>query len=104
MRYEIDRHLNQKVKIEKLPKQAREKFESFLVNPEIWGQEVASLHPLDWQKFYLFIDHCYRHRVKISTSEMKELLLEKGFSDQLSEHTADIFSHGVELLKIAHES
>lgn len=89
---------NQSFRIKQLPCRAREKFESFLSTPGIWGQEINCLHPLDWQKFYRFIRHCHRHRVKLSRSDVKELLIEANFSEQLAEYLAVVFEHGIALL------
>ena len=86
-------------RVENLPKFTRKKFESFLSNPSIWGQEVTFLHPLDWQKFYSFIRHCHRYKVKISAAEIKCLLREVNFQEDFAEHVAEVFAHGMVLLK-----
>lgn len=85
--------------IDGLPKVAQKKFESFLSAPGIWGQKIKSLHPLDWKNFYLFIHHCSRHRVKISTADVKDLLLKANFEEGFATYVSDIFAHGIVLLK-----
>jgi hypothetical protein len=85
--------------VEYLPKFARKKFESFLSNPSIWKQEVTFLHPLDWQKFYSFVRHCHRYKVKVSAAEIKCLLREANFQEDFAEYVAEVFSHGMALLK-----
>ena len=89
----------QAYRINQLPGQTREKFESFLSAPRIWEQEINYLHTLDWQKFYKFIRHCHRHRVKISSTNVKELLIEAKFSRRFAKHLAEIFDHGIALLR-----
>jgi hypothetical protein len=85
--------------IDNLPEGARKKFESFLNTPGMWGQSITSLHPLDWKKFYLFIHHCTRPRVKISTADVKDLLLQANFKESFATYVSDVFTHGVGLVK-----
>jgi hypothetical protein len=79
----------------KLPPRASQRFQEFvdLANKQI-------LHPLDWERFYYFIYACSSRSVKTTQEDMKEILLASGFSDEDSEDLANIFWHGVSLLRL----
>lgn len=78
-----------------LPPRANERFKEFvaLANKQI-------LHPLDWKRFYYFIYACSSRSIKTTQEDVKELLLSSGFSDKYSEELANVFWHGVSLLRL----
>ena len=80
----------------KLPPRANQRFNEFvtLANKRM-------LHPLDWKRFYFFIYACSSRSVKTTQEDVKEILLSSGFSDEDSENLANIFWHGVSLLRLA---
>lgn len=79
-----------------LPPRANQRFIEFvsLANTQI-------LHPFDWERFYYFIYACSSRNIKITQEDVKELLLSSGFSDENSEELANIFWHGVSLLRLS---
>jgi hypothetical protein len=80
----------------KLPPRASERFNEFVV---IANKQI--LHPLDWQRFYHFIYACSAKTIKTTQEDVKELLIQSDFSDEVAENLADIFWHGVSLLRLA---
>lgn len=84
----------------KLPPKARKFFKAFLVAPTLWKKEVHSLHPKDWQKFYIFLRHCAQYNVSLTTSNFQKLLEENNFSEELTEEIVTVFKHGRRLLKL----
>ena len=61
----------------------------------------ASLtHPRDTERFYLFVIHCHRYRIKLTPFEFKTLLINAGCQKDRSEYLADIYQRGRELLKV----
>lgn len=88
-----------KYSLDKLPEKARQKFECFLLAPTMWGQKVMSLHPLDWQKFYRFTQHCHSYKVSISPSEVKDILIESRFTNEFAGRVTEVFQHSMGVLK-----
>jgi hypothetical protein len=80
----------------KLPPRANQRFKEFvtLANKQI-------LHPYDWERFYYFIYACSSRNVKVIQEDVEELLLSSGFSEQNSEEIANVFWHGVSLLRLS---
>jgi len=78
----------------KLPPKAHQVFRIF----EVLANKDC-LHPLDWQRFYNFIHHCFSHKVKISEDDVYRLLVSAGFTEQKADHISDIFHHGIRILK-----
>jgi hypothetical protein len=78
-----------------LPPRANQRFKEFvaLANKQI-------LHPLDWKRFYYFIYACSSRNVKTTQEDVKELLLSSGFSDENSDELANVFWHGVSILRL----
>jgi hypothetical protein len=79
----------------KLPPRAKVRFNEFVVmaNKQI-------LHPFDWERFYYFIYACSSKNMKITQEDVKELLVQRDFSDEVAEELANIFGHGVSLLRL----
>jgi hypothetical protein len=80
----------------KLPPRANERFNEFIVmaNKQI-------LHPFDWKRFYNFIYACSPKNIKITQENVKELLVQCDFSEEVAEDLAKIFGHGVSLLRLS---
>lgn len=84
----------------KLPPIADELFRAFLVAPTLWKKEVKSLHPNDWKRLYLFVDHCSRYNVSLTSFELTKLLRKHDFSEELTEEICTLYKHGRRLLKL----
>jgi len=78
----------------KLPSGAKTVFDRFVNNAN-----KTMLHPLDWGRFYSFIRYCHSNKVKIQYEDIMRLLVEESFSEKKAEYLADIFHHGIGLLK-----
>jgi len=100
-KYNITNHKRYRLNIQKridtkpkLPPGAKTIFDVFVnsANKQI-------LHPLDWRRFYIFIKYCYTKKVKIYREDIMRLLVNEKFSEEKAEHLADIFYHGIEILK-----
>ncbi|MCF6269190.1 MAG: hypothetical protein L3J41_05750 [Melioribacteraceae bacterium] len=78
----------------KLPPGAKIIFDVFInsANKQI-------LHPLDWRRFYFFVKYCHSKKVKIYQEDIMRLLIAENFSEEKAEYLADIFHHGIEILK-----
>lgn len=79
--------------LKNLPPLANKKFMTFVhhANKNI-------LHPLDWNRFYVFIRHCYAKKVSLYPGELMRMLINNGFDEKKAEYLSDIFSHGIKLL------
>lgn len=100
--YKSNRYLNiQSIKNTepKLPHHANILFNKFVTCGNLWGNNNRSLHPSDWQRFYDFIKHCFGRRVKITEDDVERSLIASGFTDNYASHIANIFHHGIKLLK-----
>lgn len=82
---------NTKPKLSKLAKKYFDRFTQ-LANKD-------HLHSNDYDHFYKFIRYCHEHSVKLIESDVKRLLFDAGFSEDISSHLADIYQHGRGLLK-----
>jgi hypothetical protein len=100
--YKTNRYLNIQSKKDtepKLPHHANKIFNRFVRCANLWGANIRNLHPRDWQRFYDFVKHCFARRVKITEDDVERLLIASGFSDNYASHIANIFHHGINLLK-----
>ena len=81
-------------KPKRLPKPADRLLQSFadLANKEV-------LHPLDWKRFYEFIQYCHRHHIKARDFEIARILITLGFSDEYSNDLGIVYQHGRGVLK-----
>ncbi len=59
----------------------------------------SMLHPFDWRRFYTFIKYCHSNKVKIHHDDIMRLLVEENFSEKKALYLADIFHHGIDMLK-----
>lgn len=50
----------------------------------------ASLHPLDWRRFYALVRE---GRQRLTEEHIRQLLHDKGFSETSAEHLAEIYTH-----------
>jgi hypothetical protein len=78
----------------KLPTEAQKVFSKFVV-----CANKSRLHPLDWGRFYDFVWHCHGHNVKLAEQDVQRLLVAAGFTEKKASHIADVFEHGLTLLK-----
>lgn len=83
-----------------LPSKAHKFFKAFLIGPTLWRNEVRSLHPKDWTRFYVFVRHCAQYNISLSTFELRKLLERHKFSEELVAELELIYKHGRKLLKI----
>lgn len=83
-----------------LPPKAHKFFKAFLIAPTLWQNEVHSLHPQDWTRFYVFIRHCAQYNISLTVSELRKLLQENKFSEELIAELESIYKHGRQLLKV----
>jgi hypothetical protein len=58
-----------------------------------------SLHPLDWERFYTFIYFCSPRNINVNRDDVKRLLLSSGFDSEYSDRLAEIYDHGIALLR-----
>jgi len=72
----------------KLPPKSRQAFDSFL---SIAGKPILYLG--DWHRFYAFIQVCHRTRVTFTYPQLKDALVENGFSDKYASYIEDIGMH-----------
>lgn len=59
----------------------------------------ASLHPLDMRRFYGFVRYAYAHRTKMNGTTLSVLLQEHGFAKTKAETLANIYEHGLAVLR-----
>ena len=78
----------------KLPKRTKYFFDQF-VN----GANKQILHPLDWKRFYVFIQACHEGNTKLLPGELESLLLDNGFPEDNASSLANIYYHGRDLHK-----
>lgn len=76
----------------KLPPKALQKLKRFSVYGNV-------SHPIEWKNFYVFIRHCYAHRVNLTESQLCELLKLENFSAPEAHKLSNIFAHGLDLLR-----
>ena len=50
----------------------------------------ASLHPLDWKRFYAMVSE---GRQQLTEERMHQLLMDKGFAPPKAEHLSDVYAH-----------
>lgn len=51
---------------------------------------TSSLHPLDWNRFYLFVHEC---RQEIPEQQLRAMLKREGFSGEKAEYLAELYGH-----------
>ena len=80
--------------MKKLPKRTKYFFDQFVNEAN-----KQMLHPLDWKRFYVFIQATHEGRTKLSQGELEDLLLANGFQPDMSECLSNIYQHGRGLLE-----
>jgi hypothetical protein len=80
--------------MKKLPKRTKYFFEQFVnaANKQI-------LHPLDWKRFYVFIQAAHEGRTNLLEGELEELLIANGFQSDMAECLSYVYHHGRGLLE-----
>jgi hypothetical protein len=81
-RLRIERHKKEGPKLTERTLELVERF-ALLAN-------TSSLHPLDWNRFYLLVHH---GRQKIPEHELRARLIDKGFSEQKADRLAELYGH-----------
>ena len=78
----------------KLPKRTEYFFNQF-VN----GTNKQILHPLDWKRFYIFIQASHEGKTKLFQGELECLLIDNGFPEDNASSLSNIYYHGRKLLE-----
>ena len=78
----------------KLPKRTKYFFNQF-VN----GANKQILNPLDWKRFYIFIQASHEGNTKLLPGELECLLIDNGFPEDNASSLSDIYYHGRHLLE-----
>lgn len=78
----------------KLPERTKYFFDQFVnaANKQI-------LHPLDWKRFYIFIQACHEGNTKLLWGELERLLIDNGFPEENASSLSNIYYHGRNLLE-----
>lgn len=71
----------------------------FFFNQFINNANKVVLHPLDWKRFYVFIQAAHEGRSKLNSFELKEMLLNKNFSESVVEDLSNAYSHCRDFLR-----
>jgi len=80
--------------MKKLPKRTKYFFDQF-VN----AANKQMLHPLDWKRFYVFIQAAHEGHTKLLQGELEELLIANGFQIDMAERLSYVYHHGQGLLE-----
>ena len=72
-----------------LPPVTKKAFDTFVILAN-----KQSEHPLDWDRFYLFVRATHRNHVRLRPSELKLLLVTSGFDRDYSEELMRVYEHG----------
>jgi len=75
--------------MKKLPKRTKHFFDQFVA-----AANKQVLHPLDWQRFYIFIQAAHEGRTKLTEGELEEILVANGFSDDMAGRLSYVYFHG----------
>ena len=77
-----------------LPKRTKYFFDQFVnaANKQI-------LHPLDWKRFYIFIQASHEGNTKLLPGELECLLIDNGFPEDNASGLSNIYYHGRNLHK-----
>jgi hypothetical protein len=59
----------------------------------------SGLHPLDWDRFYQFIIHAHTGNLRMVGYEVKQLLLQEGFPENVAYGASEAYDHGRGVLK-----
>ena len=78
----------------RLPPRALKAFNLFTL-----AANKRALHPLDWKRFYTFIYFCSLRNINVTRDDVKRLLLSSGFDSDYSDRLAEIYDHGIDLLR-----
>jgi len=57
------------------------------------------LHPLDWKRFYVFIQSAHEGRTKLTPGELEQLLAKNGFPKDTASTLSNVYFHGRKLLE-----
>ena len=63
------------------------------------ADDKLALHPLEWKRFYVFIQAAHEGHTKLLPYELKELLIANGFRPDMAERLSDVYHHGRALLE-----
>ena len=61
---------------------------------------MSGLHPNDWGRFYNFIAHAHSFRSRLSESDIKRLLVQKGFGEDYAGDLAEVYDHGRRIIRV----
>ena len=53
----------------------------------------SGLHPLDWERFYQIVRTAYRHRSQIWEQDVKQALINEGFSEEYARELCIVYTH-----------
>ena len=77
-----------------LPKMTKYFFNQFVNNAN-----KQLLHPLDWKRFYIFIQATHEGNTKLLPGELERLLIHNGFPEDNASSLSSIYYHGRRLLE-----
>jgi hypothetical protein len=72
----------------KLPPKTQRVFDYFIRETNKYN-----LHPLDWERFYLFAQACHNFRVKLAEEELIYLLEKEGFTETNAKQIGNVYHH-----------
>jgi hypothetical protein len=54
---------------------------------------ASMLHPLDWERFYEFVNYCHDHRIKLEEEELVRILCSEGFPGRTAQEVGGVYRH-----------
>ena len=78
----------------KLTRTTRKSFDVFVSNAN-----KLSLHPDDWDRYYSFIKDSYRVSSPLLGIEIKVLLADSGFPDEVTSELSRVYDHGQAIIR-----
>ena len=82
------------IREKELPKRTKYFFDQF-----VHGANKQILHPLDWKRFYIFIQACHEGNTRLLQGELISLLIDNGFPEDNASSLSNIYFHGRKLLE-----
>jgi hypothetical protein len=79
----------------KLPAGVAKAFEQFILHTNIPGGPINNN---TWEALYEFIEYTHAHKVRLGDDELRDLLLQKGATQQDADEIASIYLHARNLL------
>ena len=72
-----------------------------ILNALINNANLTMLHPLDWDRFYIFVATCHQTGAKIAPEDVERALLRAHFPADTARALRSVYAHGRRLLRLA---